>query len=258
MTTDQTENRDHNSTIPPIDQKLLWDETARGIANTLAHVRTAWYGDEAIFYQRERERLAPRYLPPFYYGMAATAFLFINFRVTGHPLFKKWRTRFWQHLSPYRSTSKVEARGPPTTAQSAAAPPMVGYLETKRNTEIQKTLESMKLLTDLLVSISVGVSGTIFILEGKRQYMRKDFEEAPLVPGRSLVAEQCCPEFLKLVSKEQQDAPETQYMKQNDRNFATILTFIENCRKRSDYERRIRQERRLQDDAPVVVPYSGL
>jgi hypothetical protein len=270
-----------NDKIPvgDVDQKLLWEETGKGIANTLAHLRTKWYGDEAVYYQRERERLETKYLPPFWYGAAATAFLFVNFRVTGHPAFQRWRTRIWP--SSTSSTTKMGVRETPitkinnaTTSQpiqsnpstagtssspAPASPPvMMGYLETKRKTEIEKALKSMKFITDMLVSISVGISGTIFMLEGKRKYMRKDFEEAPLVSGRSVVAEQMCPDVLKVVSLDQEESSATQQMKRKDSNFATLMTFVGNCRKRSEYEKRVREKQGLQSDAPVTVPYSGL
>lgn len=124
---------------------------------------------------------------------------------------------------------------------------------------MERALNSMKLLTDLLVSISVGISGIIFMLvEGNRDNLRQDFEEAPLVAGRSVVAEQMCPELLKIVSLMQQESQETHDAAAKDPNLATLLTFVSNCRKRADYEDRVRRERGLPDGATVMVPYSGI
>ena len=260
---------DDGTPIDPIHKKLLWDEAARGIANAMAHIQSTWYGDEGVLYTNERERLGPRYLPPFCYGASATLFLFLNFRILGHPSFQSWRKQVWQGVSlPKNRSSSIKSSMPPKPkptppSSSLSSPPShqppmpMGYLERKRKSDIEKTLQSMKLLTDLLVSISVGISGTIFMLEGKRKYMRKDFEEAPLVPGRSVVGEQMCPLFLKAVSLEQETSNEAQEMKENDPNMATILTFVGNCRRRAELEKKIRQDRGLKDDVPVTVPFSG-
>ena len=120
----------------------------------------------------------------------------------------------------------------------------------------------MKLLTDFFVSISVGVSGTLFLLEAKKKDMRCDYEEAPLVPGRSVVADQMCPNLLELchsieVVKDVLEENESD-TENKDVNITSFARFIENCQKRADYEARIRKEKGISRFEPVLVPYTGL
>ncbi|KAL3931250.1 MAG: hypothetical protein SGARI_004257 [Bacillariaceae sp.] len=132
----------------------------------------------------------------------------------------------------------------------------MGYLENKRVTERERALQSMKLLTDFFVSISVGVSGALFLLEAKKKDMRKDYEQAPLVAGRSVVADEMCPSLLELYRnnasvrralEENEGDPE-----HHDVNLASFAKFIENCEKRADCESRIRSERGISKFEPVV------
>jgi hypothetical protein len=245
-------------------RRSLWDETGQGLSNVLFHARGTWYGDEAVYYTRERERLGS-YLPPFYYGMASAAFVFVGFRITGHAKVQEWQRRLWDHLwrRPRGGhTTNTTAINPSPTKSSPVEPGM-GYLESKRIREREQALQSMKLITDLLVSISVGFSGTLFLLECKRHHMRADFEEAPLVPGRSVVAEQMCPAMLRLY---QDNVTVQQVLRRNDqsaaalkdRNLTSFAVFLHNCQKRVAYETKMRKERGLADDEPVVIPFRGL
>lgn len=255
-------------------KRWLWDEMGQGLGNVLANVGSTWYGDESVYYTRERERLE-KYLPPFYYGVTAAVFLFVGFRITGQAKVKQWRRRVWDDFRQKRR----RRRGTPSESglssvvesmqTSAAIPPRsqpqpgMGYLETKRITDREQALQSMKLITDFLVSISVGFSGTLFLLEAQRNDMRTDYEEAPLFPGRSVVAEQMCPGILRLyhdnvsvrqvLRRNEQSAPALQ-----DRNLTSFAIFLKNCQKRVDYEAGIRNERGMGKDEPVVVPYSGI
>lgn len=234
------------------------------------HARGAWYGEESVFYTRERERLGS-YLPPFYYGMAAAAFLFVGFRIAGFSRVQEWQrrsmwNRWWKSMKSKQSVNQTGTAKTASTANVSTPTqpgPGMGYLETKRIREREQALQSMKVITDFLVSVSVGFSGTLFLLEAKRHQLRFDYEEAPLVPGRSVVAEHMCPGMLTLY---QDDLSVQQVLRRNetsatalkDHNLTSFAVFLQNCQKRHDIEQRIRIEQRKSQHEPVVVPYRGL
>jgi hypothetical protein len=250
-------------------KRLLWSETAEGLGNVLGNIRSTWYGDEAVFYTREEERLR-KYIPPFQYGLAATVFLFLNFRVTGNPGFQKWRQNVWQRIRPSSSSSSTTTN----TATQSGIPQQqqqqqqgMGYLETKRRTQVEEALKSMKFLTDFLISLSVGTSGTLFLLEAKKEDMRKDYENGPLIPGRSIIADDMCPGMLKLyrtdpsirqVLEDNERKKEQRKWEQSDPNLVTFSTFIHNCTKREDYESKIRKEQGKSENDPILIPHTGL
>lgn len=240
-------------------KRLLWSETAEGLGNVMGNIRSTWYGDEAVFYTREEERLR-KYIPPFQYGLAATVFLFLNFRVTGNPGFQKWRQNVWQRIRPSSSSTTSPTTGIPPPQQQ-------GYLETKRKTQVEEALKSMKFLTDFLISLSVGTSGTLFLLEAKKEDMRIDYEDGPLIPGRSILADDMCPGMLKLyqtdpsirqVLEDNERKKEQRKWEQSDHNLVTFSTFIHNCTKREDYESKIRKEQGKSENDPISIPHTGL
>jgi hypothetical protein len=291
-----------------------WDETVRGIANVLAHLRGTWYStnsanaNTAIDYQRERQQLE-KYVTPVKYGVGAALALFLNFRVTGSPRFQAWRERWMAQYRQQQKQGNYIPPPPPTSAEVGSKrgggrrhlnrnttttrdppppyqpqPSGVGYLEAKREREMKNALGSMRLITDVLVSVSVGTSGTLLLLQAEQDTLRQDFEEAPLVAGKSVVAEQMCDPFLELATaaaaeQQQQQASasasasasqvathptdnEQQQQQQqqpllrlsdsndnvndskNDPNMVTFSKFIANCRRRRDSETRIRNEQK--------------
>jgi len=243
-------------------KRRLWEETAQGFGNVLGNLGEAWYtGSDAVFYSREKERFK-KYIPPFQYGLAATVFLFFNFRITGNPRFQEWRKGIWRH---FRSES-LPKQTPPTPP-----PVTTGYLETKRREEVKKALQSMKFLTDGLISLTVGTSGALFLLEAKcGKDIGSDYETAPLVAGRSLIADEMCPGMLeaqrsdpnvrKVLDAQTKSERVINELQTGDPALATFAIFIENCQRRANHEARLRDERRSYQSGkdPVLIPHTGV
>lgn len=264
-------------------KRRLWEEALDGLGNVVGNLRAVWYtGDEAVFYKREEQRLN-KYIPPFQYGLAAFAFVFVNFRVTGNPGFQKWRKRIWERTRPtpssetktmLKASQQRQRQEPKLHPSFHKPPPTMGYLETKRKHDVEKALKSMKYLTDFLVSLSIGTSGALFLLEAKcGKDLRIDFEEAPLVAGKSLVADEMCPGMLELYRSdprlrkvfEDNSSQEHRAWEAStfDPNLQTFSTFINNCKKRKDHESRLQMEQKQQQgnqvkSGAIVIPYTGV
>lgn len=260
-------------TVPEEDEivaaakSALWDELAQGLANVIGSMNSSWYGTQAVYYSREKEVLERKYIPPFQYGMAATLFLFVNFRLTGNPGFQKWRQAVMQRyfpptkLTPTSFASTMQDLGAAGAGTQPPAPSSMGYLAKTRQTEVERALKSMKFLTDFLVSLSVGTSGTLFLLESQKDNMRRDLEASPLVAGKSLMADQLCPGLLQLSRhnssvRQALTLPTTRLDK--DPNLNTFATLIGNCQIRARYEDKIRKEEGKDKEALILVPYTGL
>jgi hypothetical protein len=257
----------------------------KGLRNVVVAVpgnlREAWYtGTDAVFYSREEERFK-KYIPPFRYGLMASVFLFVNFRVTGSTRFREWSKGIWKRV-PKQAPSPPT----PTPTHPMKSPPVSGYLETK---QVQKGgLKSTKILTDVLISLGVGISGTLFLLEAKcGKDLRNDYETAPLVAGRSFLVDKMCPGMLELhrsdpivrnvlsghaTHKDKHESHDEETTTRNNNNtntrgsgsddpgLATFAIFIENCQKRANHEARLRKERngiRWGND-PVLIPHTGV
>ena len=240
-----------------------WEETAKGIAHVLSALRATWY-TEPRQYHWERHQLE-KYVTPFQYGAASAVFLFATFRVTGNPRFQAWRKNW---IAERRRSDSYLIQNNPRTATSTSEPaggrrvipstPPMGYLESKREREVQAALSSMRFITDVLVSVSVGTSGSLLLLQAHHDTMRKDFEQAPLVSGRSVVADEICTPFLHIAESFKMSSSDVKRIDKDDVNLRSFAKFTENCRRRRDLESRIRTERKIPVNTPVQIPLLAL
>jgi hypothetical protein len=251
-------------------KRAFWDETAKGIANVLANVGSTWYnsattttttnGDTnnnmtaAVYYSRERQNLE-KYITPFKYGLGATVFLFLNFRITGSQRFQRWSQEWTRMRKTSRGSSKTPSSPSSSPHQQPHQQQQLGYLESKRQREVQTALSSMKVITDLLISVSVGTSGALFILEAEKDTMRQDYEEAPLVAGRSVVADQVCSEMIAIAN---QYPKANNFYDDDDPTMKTFAKFVSNCRLRQDYEAKARIRQGKSKNEPIIIPHPGL
>jgi hypothetical protein len=234
---------------PTIDaaKSAYWHVAANGFMGFFSHLHSTWYGQEALHYRFERETLS-RYVQPFYWGMGATVFLFVNFRVTGSARFLKIRQEWWNQRRPQRQPTPAK----PSNTTSKPEKEWTSHLEKQRNEKEENAMQSIKALTDILVSLSVGTSSILLLLDGEKETMRQDFEQAPLTMGRSLVAESMCHEMME-TSKQFASLPPS-----DDANFATFTQLVANCQLRQQEESKIRYERGVTSEEPVSIPYPGL
>lgn len=79
------------------------------------------------------------------------------------------------------------------------------------------------------------------------------FETTPLVPGRSAYAEEVCP----VVSEMYQEMVPAGY-EPKGKSLRMFEGFMKNCMRRKSQENQIRNDKGLEKDAPVSIPYPGV
>eukprot|EP00536_Pseudo-nitzschia_multiseries_P000898 jgi/Psemu1/2074/gm1.2074_g len=245
-------------------KRRLWEATADSLQTAVGNLREAWYtGDEAIFYRREEQALN-KYLVPFRCGLAAFAVTFTGFRLAGNPGFRSWRSRVFQR----RRSS------PPKPPNHRATPK--GYNHTHNHThnhnhKQERARNSLSVVTDVLVSGSVGVSGALLLLQVScGTTARDDLERAPLVAGRSLVADSLCPGLLELsrsdpgvgavMDKQHHESGDGGDGDDGDSTLKTFATVIGNCQRRTEHEAWLRRERQPGTVLPsgaIAIPHTG-
>lgn len=240
----------------------LYSAAVDGMLETIYYSRSKWDGPDAAVYAREKE-VFQRYINPFFVGVGTSALLFVNFRVTGSRRFQQMRQEWSRkrgvgELNNMQSHSKVA----PSNGRSRLQQPQqqqqqqqqwTSHLESKQLEREAQARNSTRLLTDFLVSLSVGTSGTLFLLDAKKETFRKDFEDAPLVCGRSLVSDTTCPKILEVVEK----LPLEPKQYAENPNLESFHKFVVNCQLREDYENELRLNSGKSSNEKMEIPYPG-
>jgi len=107
----------------------------------------------------------------------------------------------------------------------------------------------LRLAFDLNVSAFVGIQVCIYNVD--HLLVATSVASIPLVPGRSVIADEFCASIvheLHSCNKEEVDTT-TMFM---------IQSFVRNCELRGAYERKLRKEHGLPDQAPVSIPLPGV
>jgi hypothetical protein len=247
---------------PTIDaaKSAYWHAAANGFMGFFSHLHSTWYGPEALQYRFERETLS-RYVQPFYWGMGASVFLFVNFRVTGSTRFLKLRQEWWNNQRRRPQQPQQPATTPtklPSNTNTNPEKEWTSHLEKQRNEKQQNALRSIKALTDILVSLSVGTSSIFILLDAEKETMRQDFEQAPLTMGKSLVADTMCHELVE--TSHQLFGSSRPPLVDDDANFTTFTQLVANCQLRQQEETKLRKELGIPmtSEEPVSIPYPGL
>ena len=221
-----------------------WAVVTGGVFDFLVNSWSVWHGKDSNFYRQEKDNLQ-KYVKPVYIGVGTGIFVFANFRVTGSRGFQAWRKQ-WQ--------SQVKGHAPDLKTTQQQDTHWMSHLERQRNDKEKAALQSVKLLTDLLVSLSVGTSASLLLLDAEKQTLRKDFEDGPRVCGRSLFADSICPGMINVAEK----YPLNSQAYTNRVNLQTFSKVVSNCRLRGRAENKVRERFGKHRGEPVSVPYPGL
>lgn len=163
------------------------------------------YSRNAAEYKEELQLIKPHF-KPFIWGIGTAITLFASFR-----------------LSKFTGALRLQQKG--------------GYAfdNLKRNESKTEQLSDLASLpADLFLSFLAGFSTCLFLIDGTK--LQQDLSQAPLVKGRSLLADELCADF----TKEFKEIPKEFWKKRavnessnKGDNIDNIKAFVHNCQKRN-------------------------
>lgn len=178
-----------------------------------------------ITYYAEHE-VVLKHSTPFLLGIGSSVLILTTFRMTG----KAWFQRF-RHVHLFRNPEP---------------PPMKLFLE-----EEQK---QRSFFVDFLFSALFGAWAISYGFKPKE--MRREVQDAPLLPGRSLIAESMCSD---LMLAHQKYPPEIfERIERDDTVLDVFDEMVLNCKVRTRFEKLARRRNGWSDDHPVIVQEPGL
>mmetsp|Transcript_25650 Transcript_25650/g.37900 ORF Transcript_25650/g.37900 Transcript_25650/m.37900 type:complete len:247 (+) Transcript_25650:55-795(+) len=217
----------------------FWSILESGATTMMSEAPPIWNGPDAANYEAEK-RSINHCCRPLMYGVVSACLFFASFRVSANKSFQDWRQLYFGIRSHSHKLSKPEPKQQ-----------WKSYSERQYDERRQKLNESMSASSDFLISILLGCSVTG--LNIRPSYLKKKFEDAPLLPGKSLSSKYLCNDMTDLFL--QVDAS-VWSNKENNSVLDTLANFTENCQRRNNIEKRIRQEKNLPKDQDVSIPYS--
>lgn len=135
-------------------------------------------------------------------------------------------------------------------------------LSSKRNTmnssaelkQPTKVRTFLRLVFDATISTSITLLSGAFLFRPRPSAYIEDMSKLPLVEGKSIYAEMVCPPLLKEYQRvlekyggrwpvRKASSSDDNNVTQEDVSLNTIRSFVENCSKRSKYERALMEER---------------
>lgn len=217
--------------------EAFWAAARAGAARLAEEAPAAWRGPEARFYRAEAAAVVA-HANPLFCGLGVACALFVTFRVTGSKSFQLYRDLylFGRHMPivPPADPRKGQWRS---------------LLDRRREEKANMTGELTRLPLDLFISVMGG--GSAALLLSHPDQLRRDFVDAPLAPGKSLIYSTMCPALEEAFDQQRPAVFESVA----DGTLEAFEGFVRNCRIRSEYT----QERTHQGHPrPDVVPYPGL
>eukprot|EP01083_Nonionella_stella_P073529 198928_1 len=163
------------------------------------------YSKNAAEYKEELQLIKPHF-KPFIWGIGTAITLFASFR-----------------LSKFTGALRLQQKG--------------GYVfdNLKRNQSKTEQLSGLSSLPiDLFLSFLAGFSASLFLIDERK--LQQDLSQAPLVKGRSLLADELCADF----TKEFKEIPKEFWKKRalnessnKGDSIDNIKAFVHNCQKRN-------------------------
>lgn len=113
-------------------------------------------------------------------------------------------------------------------------------------------IKPLTLAMDATVSLIMGAAVWFYTIDKKGVFSA--VSRIPLAEGTSAVSDTLCQDFIE----EKKTIPKKVWNEYNDDAVLMLKQFIDNCRRRQQYERQLRIERGLQPEEPVSIPPPGV
>lgn len=113
-------------------------------------------------------------------------------------------------------------------------------------------IKPLTLAMDATVSLIVGAGVWFYSIDKKRVFAA--VSAIPLVEGTSAVSDTLCQDFIE----EKKTVPKKVWKEYNDDAMLMLKDFIDNCKRRQQYERQLRIERGLRPQEQVSIPPPGV
>lgn len=218
-------------------RKKFWIAAWNGISHLMDDVSDAWRGPNARSYRFEKD-LIMEHVDPLYKGLFVSCLFFATFRITG---------------SRWYAVNVLKEHLPTPSIEKSSKEGWKSYLDREAEKNLSKLMpEHLRQLPfDLFLSLVCGISSSIIL--SKPSKMQQDLARAPLLPGRSLIHQNICPELIRAYS-----AIDNNVFADNleDETLQTFQKVTEACRIRTKFLQEMQHASREKSDD--FVPYPGL
>jgi hypothetical protein len=222
--------------------------TKDSVWKVIEQAPSIWSGPEERFYRSEKKVIS-KHIEPIYWGAVASLAFFVTFRLSGSPLYTRFRESFMKKAS----TSPSNTTGS-SYVQTRKPEQWKSYLDMQAEKTRMAQKDLYELPADILISITCGCSVILLLTQPKQ--IKHDFIEAPLIHGKSVVTDIFCPAMISAYQKNVDPRLLTQENLQTDDTINMFLSFVKNCRTRSEYVAYQKRTGNLKQ--PDVIPYPGL
>lgn len=256
---DDTENQ-KETTLKECRKKshiAFWSVAKEGVWKLIEQAPPIWSGPEERFYRSEK-KIISKQVEPIYWGAVASLVLFATFRLSGSGLYARFRESLVKKTSstptsnlPSNTSTSISGS---TYAQTKKPEQWKSYLDQQADKTSRSQKDLFELPADLIISITCGCSTILLLLQPKQ--IKNDFIEAPLSHGKSVVTDIFCPAMISAYQKSVDPRILTKENLQNDDTLNMFLSFVKNCRTRSEYV--AYQKQLVSVKRPDVIPYPGL
>jgi len=113
-------------------------------------------------------------------------------------------------------------------------------------------IKPLTLAIDAAVSVAMGAAVWFYSIDKKGVF--NAVSNVPLVEGRSAVSDTLCQDFIE----QKKQIPKRVWKEYNDDAVLMLKHFVENCQRRTQYERQLRMDRGLAPETPVEIPPPGI
>jgi hypothetical protein len=205
------------------------------------------HGPNARDYLYERDIIKRNYSCVMW-GVWATCICFASFRLGANPRFQQYRSRLFSEWTT-SGTGSTPSRTPKTTTTHTLSKEYKSPSDIQHEQLRDRLSQASSVPLDLFLSLLIGTSAATFLADFGQ--ITNDFQNLPLVYGRSVVSDVLCQDMMGAYDQIRDDNVQT------DDRLRVMRTFVMNCRKRSEMEAFLRQQAHLPNDTPVSIPFGS-